>query len=76
MVDSFCEIKFKKIKFVPGKTAIPCSGRVIDTNEVKNMVNASLDAWLTPVDLIGNFKPNYETDQIFDSWVFLKLKKY
>ena len=47
LVDNFCEIKFKKSEFIPGKTVIPCSGRVIGASEVKNMVSASLDAWLT-----------------------------
>jgi len=47
LVSNFCELKFKKKKFVPGKTTIHSSGRVIDVSEINNLVNASLDGWLT-----------------------------
>ena len=57
LIDNFCEIKFKKDQFIPGKTAIPCSGRVIDAQEVKSMVSASLDAWLTT----GRFNREFQT---------------
>lgn len=33
--------------FVPGKTAVPYAGRVYDENEMINLVDASLDFWLT-----------------------------
>ena len=47
LVEDFCKFNLKKEKFSPGKTLIPASGRVIDSFEVKNLVNASLDGWLT-----------------------------
>ncbi len=33
--------------FVPGKTPIPASGKVLDENEMALLVDASLDLWLT-----------------------------
>ncbi len=33
--------------FVPGKTPIPASGKVLDENELGLLVDASLDLWLT-----------------------------
>ena len=33
--------------FVPGKTPIPASGKVLDENELALLVDASLDMWLT-----------------------------
>jgi len=43
--------------FVPGQTQIPSSGKVVGTPEVRNMVDASLDAWLTT----GRFNTEFES---------------
>lgn len=43
-------------QFVPNGTAIPPSGKVIGANELKNMVEASLDGWLTA----GRFNQQFE----------------
>ncbi len=42
--------------FQPGTTVIPPSGKVIGTAEIQNMVEASLDAWLTT----GRFNTEFE----------------
>ena len=42
--------------FVPGQTLIPPSGKLIDVAELKNMVDASLDGWLTT----GRFNTEFE----------------
>ncbi len=42
--------------FVPGQTAIPPAGKVIGAAEMKNMVEASLDGWLTT----GRFNDQFE----------------
>ena len=34
-------------KFVPGQTYIPCSGKVLDANDLRHLLDASLDMWLT-----------------------------
>ena len=33
--------------FVPGKTPIPASGKVLTEEDLANLVDASLDMWLT-----------------------------
>ena len=47
LVKDFSRIKFKKNKFIPGETAIPASGKVIDGLEIEKLVSSSLDGWLT-----------------------------
>jgi CDP-6-deoxy-D-xylo-4-hexulose-3-dehydrase len=42
--------------FLPGETAIPPSGKVIGAQELKNMVDAGLDGWLTA----GRFNSEFE----------------
>jgi len=43
-------------QFIPGETHIPVSGKVIGAPEIQNMVDASLDAWLTT----GRFNDAFE----------------
>ncbi|MBS0964979.1 lipopolysaccharide biosynthesis protein RfbH [Acetobacter okinawensis] len=33
--------------FVPGETFIPCSGKVVDSDDLRSLIDASLDMWLT-----------------------------
>jgi CDP-6-deoxy-D-xylo-4-hexulose-3-dehydrase len=33
--------------FVPGQTYIPCTGKVIEADDLRNLLDASLDLWLT-----------------------------
>lgn len=33
--------------FIPGETYIPCAGKVLDKNDLRNLLDASLDMWLT-----------------------------
>jgi CDP-6-deoxy-D-xylo-4-hexulose-3-dehydrase len=56
LVDEYAAIEFSPKTFQPGTTAIPPSGKLIDTQELKNMVNASLDGWLTT----GRFNDLFE----------------
>jgi CDP-6-deoxy-D-xylo-4-hexulose-3-dehydrase len=50
-------IKFNlKNKFIPGKTYIPSAGKIIDKDEVENMIQASIDGWLTT----GRFNKDFE----------------
>jgi len=48
--------KAPKSPFVPGKTLIPPSGKLIGYEEVKNMVMASFDGWLTT----GRFNSEFQ----------------
>lgn len=56
LVDRFAQVNFAPKAFVPGDTAIPPAGKVIGTSELKNMVEASLDGWLTT----GRFNDQFE----------------
>jgi CDP-6-deoxy-D-xylo-4-hexulose-3-dehydrase len=56
LVDEYAAIEFAAKEFVPGSTVIPPSGKLIDASEIKNMVEASLDAWLTT----GRFNALFE----------------
>ena len=42
--------------FLPGITVVPPSGKLLDAAELKNMVEASLDGWLTT----GRFNTEFE----------------
>jgi CDP-6-deoxy-D-xylo-4-hexulose-3-dehydrase len=47
LVDEYANHKYADTVFVPEVTPVPNSGKVIGGNELKHMVNASLDGWLT-----------------------------
>ena len=64
-VKDFLENKKKEV-FVPGKTLIPPSGKLIGSEEITNMVEASLDGWLTT----GRFNDDFQ-NKLAD---FLKVK--
>ncbi len=57
LVDQYAEVSFTQKAFEPGKTTVPPSGKVIGAAELKNMVEASLDGWLTT----GRFNDAFET---------------
>ncbi len=42
--------------FVPGETYIPCAGKVIDAADLRHLIDASLDMWLTA----GRFAEAFE----------------
>jgi CDP-4-dehydro-6-deoxyglucose reductase, E1 len=56
LVKKYSDLEFKKKEFVPGKTKIPPTGKVIGDSELQNMVEASLDGWLTS----GRFNKQFE----------------
>jgi len=56
LVDEYAAIKYEPKAFEAGKTIIPPSGKVLDAAELKNMVDASLDGWLTT----GRFNEAFE----------------
>jgi CDP-6-deoxy-D-xylo-4-hexulose-3-dehydrase len=56
LVDEFSAIQYEQKAFIPGSTIVPPSGKVIDAAELKNMVDASLDGWLTT----GRFNTAFE----------------
>jgi CDP-6-deoxy-D-xylo-4-hexulose-3-dehydrase len=56
LVEEYAALEFAAKSFVPGSTVIPPSGKLIDASEIKNMVEASLDGWLTT----GRFNALFE----------------
>ena len=50
-------LKFKNRLFIPGKTLVRYAGRVFDENELINLVDASLDFWLTA----GRYAEEFES---------------
>ena len=56
LVAEYAEIAYAETPFVPGKTVIPPSGKVLGAPELQHMVDASLDGWLTT----GRFNDEFE----------------
>jgi CDP-6-deoxy-D-xylo-4-hexulose-3-dehydrase len=56
LVQQYADIVHAPKPFVPGETVVPPSGKVIGAEELKNMVDASLDGWLTT----GRFNTEFE----------------
>ena len=58
LVEEYADLKYKDKTFKPGRTGIPASGKVIGSTELQNMVDASLDGWLTS----GRFNRKFEVE--------------
>jgi len=56
LVQKYADAVYLPKPFVPGQTHVPVSGKVIGAAELKNMVDASLDGWLTT----GRFNALFE----------------
>jgi CDP-6-deoxy-D-xylo-4-hexulose-3-dehydrase len=56
LVESYSNTNFKKKDFISGVSDVPVSGKLIGSLEVQNMVEASLDGWLTT----GRFNSKFE----------------
>lgn len=56
LVQQYADIAYAPKPFLPGQTAVPVSGKVIGAQELKLMVDASLDGWLTT----GRFNAEFE----------------
>ena len=56
LVQQYADAVYVPLAFLPGQTAVPPSGKVIGAQELKNMVEASLDGWLTT----GRFNAEFE----------------
>lgn len=56
LVQEYADLAFAEKDFQAGITVIPAAGKVIDAAEIKNMVEASLDGWLTT----GRFNDSFE----------------
>jgi CDP-6-deoxy-D-xylo-4-hexulose-3-dehydrase len=56
LVQQYADIAYATTLFVPGKSSVPVSGKVIGARELQLMVDASLDGWLTT----GRFNAMFE----------------
>jgi CDP-6-deoxy-D-xylo-4-hexulose-3-dehydrase len=56
LVNNYSDINFREKEFISGVSDVPVSGKVIGASELRNMVEASLDGWLTT----GRFNENFE----------------
>jgi CDP-6-deoxy-D-xylo-4-hexulose-3-dehydrase len=56
LVQQYADVVYAPEGFMPGQTVVPPSGKVIGAQELKNMVDASLDGWLTS----GRFNAEFE----------------
>ncbi len=56
LVQQYADAVHAPQAFLPGETVIPPSGKVIGAQELKNMVDAGLDGWLTA----GRFNAEFE----------------
>src|ERR1041385_2998423 len=58
LVGEYCAEAFAERPFVPGEPSVPVSGRVFDDSEVRELVDSSLDFWLTT----GRFADRFERE--------------
>jgi CDP-6-deoxy-D-xylo-4-hexulose-3-dehydrase len=56
LVDQYAALQYAPVAFQPGNSVVPPSGKVIGAPELKLMVEASLDGWLTT----GRFNDQFE----------------
>lgn len=56
LVEQYSKLHFAEKTFEPGSSVIPPSGKVLGASELINMVDASLDGWLTT----GRFNKAFE----------------
>jgi CDP-6-deoxy-D-xylo-4-hexulose-3-dehydrase len=56
LVQQYADAVYMPQAFLPGQTVVPPSGKLIGAKELKNMVEASLDGWLTT----GRFNAEFE----------------
>lgn len=58
LVEGYHQAAFPPKAFVPGQTLVPVSGRVFDGDDLRHLVEAGLDFWLTT----GRFAAQFERD--------------
>lgn len=55
---AFAAKSLQKPEFIPGKSAVPVSGKVLDASDLVALVDSSLDGWLTA----GRFTRDFERE--------------
>src|SRR5579872_6079430 len=58
LVKEYYSLAFPERTFEPGKSKVPCAGRVFDQEELLSAVESSLEFWLT----LGHFGVEFEKE--------------
>ena len=66
LVQEYYEAEHSQQPFTPGETEVPVSGRVFDAAEMVNLVDSSLEFWLTT----GRYADQFE--QAFARWMTVR----
>ncbi len=56
LAERYFEETFRSQAFVPGESPVPVAGKVLDAADMRNLIDASLDGWLTT----GRFAAQFE----------------
>ena len=56
LAERYFEEKFRAQPFVAGESSVPVAGKVLDAADLRNLIDASLDCWLTT----GRFAAQFE----------------
>ena len=67
LLPEYFEAMWPKKEFIPGESFIPVSGKVFDVSDLSNLVDASLDFWLTE----GRFTDEFE--KRFAKWFGVRV---
>jgi CDP-6-deoxy-D-xylo-4-hexulose-3-dehydrase len=59
LVRQYHEVAFPEREFVPGESSVVYAGRVFDAEEVVNLVDSSLDFWLTEGRYVDAFEKRF-----------------
>jgi len=60
LVEEFTSLKHRVPEFIPGVSTVPVNGRVFNEKEIKTLVSASLDFWLTDGEYSDKFNAKLE----------------
>ena len=71
LVEQYSVLKYEKKPFLAGADIVPPSGKVLGSQELKNMVEASLDGWLTT----GRFNDAFEIWIVFNDFLCQYISK-
>ena len=47
LTEEYTKLQYQNNNFIPGKTVIPPSGKVVDSLEIKMIIESALDGWFT-----------------------------
>jgi CDP-4-dehydro-6-deoxyglucose reductase, E1 len=59
LTSDYCRVAFAPKAFVAGESTVPVSGRVLDADDIRHLVSASLDGWLTTGPFAATFEREF-----------------